>query len=166
MESFRRLWEQEVAEAEEQLTVETINVATGLLLPVWNKLPEDDVRVWRIDAGEGHSILGRIIRPAGIEKLEREFGLKSRRSLSPAEMIEGARAGGDGVSLPGWGEARLILVFVNGSRRLEIRNYRADDRDQIKAAGAFSEVIAYRTRLFLPTHKARDIVEALVAMRA
>ncbi|WP_177204132.1 hypothetical protein [Sphingobium sp. AP50] len=47
-----------------------------------------------------------------------------------------------------------------------VRNYRADDRDQIKAAGAFSEAIQYRTRLFLPTHKARGKVEALVAMRA
>ncbi|MFC3443863.1 strawberry notch C-terminal domain-containing protein [Sphingobium rhizovicinum] len=164
-DNFQTLWEREVAETESQLSVETIHVATGLLLPVWNKLPEDDVRVWRIDGGDGASILGRIIRPAAIEKLEREFGLGSTVVLSPVEILEGARSG-DGIAVPGWGETRLISVFVNGTRRLEIRNFRIEDRDQLKAAGAFSEVIQYRTRLFLPSNRARDILEALIDLRA
>ena len=69
-ETFKTVWDEEVAAAEGRLDVETIWVAMGLLLPVWNRLPQDDVRVWRIDNGAGTSILGRIIRPGAVEKLQ------------------------------------------------------------------------------------------------
>src|SRR3546814_11272423 len=78
-----------------------------LLLPVWNKLPQDDVRVWRIDDAAGTSILGRIVMPAALEKLETAFGLESSIKLTPAELIEAAR-GGDGTLLPGLHGARLV----------------------------------------------------------
>src|SRR3546814_1085155 len=78
-----------------------------LLLPVWNKLPQDDVRVWRIDDAAGTSILGRIVMPAALEKLETAFGLESSIKLTPAELIEAAR-GGDGTLIPGLHGARLV----------------------------------------------------------
>lgn len=164
-ESFQAFWEQEVAEAERHLEIDTISVATGLLLPVWHKLPQDDVRVWRIDDGKSLAILGRIIRPSAIQKLEHQFGLDGHVALSPDEILDGTRDG-DGVTIPGWGDARLLSVSVNGSRRLEIRNFLPDDRDRLKAAGAFSEVVQYRTRLFLPPNSARDILALLIAERA
>src|SRR5690606_28690884 len=80
---FRTFWEAEVSEALDKVDIETISVATGLLLPVWNKLPQDDVRVWRIDDAAGTSILGRIVMPAAIEKLEAAFGLASSIVLTP-----------------------------------------------------------------------------------
>src|SRR3546814_3506098 len=48
-DEFQKLWETEAVEAEAKVDIETVNVATGLLLPVWHRLPQDDVRVWRID---------------------------------------------------------------------------------------------------------------------
>ncbi len=163
-DTFQLLWEQEAAEAGKNLLVETITLATGLLLPVWNKLPEDDVRVWRIDDGAGSSILGRIIHPAAIERLEREFGLDGGIALGPEEIIAGARAG-SGVQIPGLGTARLARVHVNDSPRLEIRDYRPEDRTWLKACGAFSEVVAFKTRLFLPPERARDMLERIIAER-
>ena len=67
-------------------------MATGLLLPVWNRLPEDDLRVWRVSDAQGNSILGRIISPSGVEKVTRSFGVDMAIALSPTEMIVGARA--------------------------------------------------------------------------
>src|SRR3546814_7545150 len=55
-DSFKAFWDVEVSEALEKVDIHTISVATGLLLPVWNKLPQDDVRVWRIDDAAGTSI--------------------------------------------------------------------------------------------------------------
>src|SRR3546814_17572705 len=60
-DEFQKLWETEAVEAEAKVDIETVNVATGLLLPVWHRLPQDDVRVWRIDDGKGISIIGRLI---------------------------------------------------------------------------------------------------------
>jgi hypothetical protein len=38
--------------------------------------------------------------------------------------------------------------LVNGSRRLEIRDYPPERRNWLKSCGAFSEVLAFKTRLF------------------
>jgi hypothetical protein len=141
-DSFRVFWEAEVAEALEKVDIETISVATGLLLPVWNKLPQDDVRVWRINDAAGTSILGRIVMPGAIEKLESAFGLVSSIVLTPDELIDAARHG-DGALIPGLHGARLVTSVVNDSRRFEIRDFRPQDREWLKARGVFSEVIRY-----------------------
>ncbi|MGB3928369.1 MAG: strawberry notch family protein [Sphingobium sp.] len=162
-EDFQRLWEAEAIEAENKVDIETVNVATGLLLPVWHKLPQDDVRVWRIDDGDGMSILGRLIPPAAVAELELAFGLDGTIELSAADLCSAAQKG-SGIPIPGLGGATLVVALVNGTRRLEIRNYRPDDRERLKARGAFSEVIAYKTRLFIPADRSHEVVEAILAM--
>lgn len=159
-ESFQSFWEAEVEEASAKVDIETISVATGLLLPVWHKLPEDDVRVWRIDDAGGTSILGRIVMPAAVEKLQADFGLTTRIELTADELIEAARHG-DGALVRGLDNVRLISTFVNGSRRLELRDFAPSKLAELKARGCFTEVIAYKTRLFLPTDRAAEILRAL-----
>ena len=159
-EHFHELWDAEVAAASAALDVETISLATGLLLPVWHKLPADDVRVWRIADGAGEALLGRIVMPAAVEKLEAEFGLAASVRLTPAELIAAARSD-EGVPVPGLGGARLISVFVNNSRRLELRSSQPQDREWLKARGCFTEVIAYTTRIFVPIDRAEAALAAI-----
>src|SRR3546814_6206731 len=45
-------WSTEVDELRDQTRVETIYLVTGLLLPVWGKLPGDHVQVWRLTTEE------------------------------------------------------------------------------------------------------------------
>jgi len=162
-EEFQSLWEAEATEAETKVDVETVSVATGLLLPVWHRLPQDDVRVWRIDDGEGMSILGRLIPPAAMTELEAAFGLDGSVELTAAELCVAAQKGA-GIAIPRLGGAILAMALVNGTRRLEIRNYRSEDRERLKARGVFSEVIAYKTRLFIPADRSHEIVEAILGM--
>jgi len=159
-DSFEAHWVAQLEEALSKVDVETISVATGLLLPVWHKLPEDDVRVWRIDDPTGMSILGRIVMRGAVEKLQSEFGLDQAIRLTPDEIIGAAREG-EGVLIPGLDGARLISAFVNGSRRLEIRNFPGARLAELKALGCFTEVIAYRTRLFVPYCTATVVLEAI-----
>jgi hypothetical protein len=163
-DSFQTFWEAEMKEAAVKVDIQIITVATGLLLPVWHKLPEDDVRVWRIDDAAGISILGRIVMPAAVEKLAAEFGLKGAIRLTPDELIDAARHG-DGALIPGLGGACLAGAFVNGSRRFEIRDFKPQDREWLKARGAFSEVIRYKTRLFLPIDRANSLLDIIIAER-
>ena len=72
-EACARSWAMECDEAASRIEIETINIATGLLLPVWNKLPDDDLRVWRIADAAGAAILGRIVSPSGLEKIAKAF---------------------------------------------------------------------------------------------
>jgi hypothetical protein len=161
-EAFRKLWDGEVEAASTALDVETISVATGLLLPVWHKLPADDVRVWRIADGDGETVLGRIVMPAAVEKLEGEFGLAASVRLTPAELIAAARSDG-GVPVPGLDGTRLVSVFVNNSRRLELRSAQPRDREWLKARGCFTEVISYVTRIFVPVDRAEEVLTAISA---
>ncbi|WP_294131739.1 strawberry notch family protein [Sphingobium sp.] len=161
-EDFRKNWEAEIVQASSTLDVETISVATGLLLPVWHKLPADDVRVWRIADGTGEALLGRIVMPAAVEKLQAEFGLAASVRLTPAELIAAARSD-DGVPVPGLEGVRLVSVFVNNSRRLELRSAQPQDREWLKARGCFTEVIAYTTRIFVPIDRAEGVLSAVLA---
>ena len=123
------------------------------------------MRVWRVSDRQGNSVLGRIISPIGIEKLSRSFGVEMAIRLSPAEMIFGAR-GAEGVLIPGLGSARLISVHVNDTRRLEIRDFPAARRDWLKSIGCFTDIIAYKTRLFIPADRAPGILEQIICTGA
>jgi hypothetical protein len=160
-EDCRRHWDAEVEDASKHIDVQTITIATGLLLPVWDKLPDDDVRVWRIADGAGNSVLGRIVSPAGFEKVAQAFGITMSIALSPAELIAAARVD-DGVALPALGQARLKRSRVNGEGRLEIRDFPPERREWLKALGCFTEIIAYKTRLFVPLDRAEAILARIL----
>ncbi|MFA6115454.1 MAG: strawberry notch family protein [Sphingomonas sp.] len=165
MAGFRTAWEAECADIATRIDVETINIATGLLLPVWNRLPDDDVRVWRISDAQGNSMLGRIVSPAGFEKLAQAFGITMAIALSPAEIVAAAR-GSDGIAIPELPGARLQRSYVNDEARLEIKSFPPDKREWLKSLGCFTEIINYKTRLFVPTNRAEDILEAISANAA
>ncbi|WP_380871883.1 methylase [Sphingomonas sp. DBB INV C78] len=163
--SFREAWGVECADIATRIDIETINIATGLLLPVWNRLPDDDVRVWRISDAQGNSLLGRIVSPAGFEKLAQSFGVTMAIALSSAEMVAAARAR-DGVAIPALPGARLQRSYVNDEARLEIKDFPPAQRERLKALGCFTEIISYKTRLFVPTNRAEDILSAIAAHSA
>ena len=52
---------------------------------------------------------------------------------------------------------------MNGARRIEIVGAEAARIPELKAMGCFTEIIAYKTRVFVPTDKADTIIAALTA---
>lgn len=155
--AFRAAWEAEAKEIAERVDIEPINIATGLLLPVWNRLPDDDVRVWRITDAQGQSVLGRMISPAGFTKVAAAFGIDMTIALSPAELVAGARAAG-GVVIPSLPGARLERSYVNDEARLEIKAFPPPKLALLKSLGCFTEIINYKTRLFVPTNRAVEVL--------
>ena len=158
--ALRDAWDAEVREIEASLDVETINIATGLLLPVWDRLPDDDVRVWRICDKLGNSLLGRMISPAGVEKVAAAFGVAMSASLSSEDLIAAA-SGEGGIALPWMPGARLKRVTVNDKQRLEIKGYPGTRLAQLKSLGCFTEIIAYKTRVFVPMESGAAVLRVL-----
>ena len=61
--TFVAAWNAEVAEVPE-FTDSTLHVVSGLLLPVWKRLPQDETRVYRLQTDDGERIIGRRVSPA------------------------------------------------------------------------------------------------------
>src|SRR3546814_16912779 len=85
---FRRLWQAEVDDAAKNHKRERLHLATGLLLPVWDKLPSDYVRVSRISARDGRSLLGREVPLHCVPELCQVLGLEDEHAFSAEQIVD------------------------------------------------------------------------------
>jgi hypothetical protein len=164
-DEFRRLWQAEADEAASSLKRERLHLATGLLLPVWDKLPSDHVRVSRICAGDGRSLLGREIPLHCVPELCRALGLEVGHNLSADETMQAVLTAGRSIQLAGPEQITLKRSLVNGSQRLELTGWSAARLDWYKAHGCFTEIIRYQTRLFVPRAEGVAIISRLESKR-
>jgi hypothetical protein len=160
-QEFRPDWTQEVEEAASSLKRERLHLATGLLLPVWDKLPSDWVRVSRISAKDGGSLLGREVPVQAVQELCRALGLEHQNTLSSDEIAQAVLTGGRPMEVGGRESLRLKRSMVGGTQRLELAGWSAARLDWYKAQGCFTEIIRYQTRLFLPLGGAASILSRL-----
>jgi hypothetical protein len=158
---FERLWQAEVDEATSSCKRERLHLATGLLLPVWDKLPSDYVRVSRIAAKDGSSLLGREVPVHSVPDLCRTLGLEEASVLSAEDIVQAVVRSGRPMEVRGREALTLKRSLVNGAQRLELAGWSAARLDWYKAQGCFTEIIRYQTRLFVPTDQANAILARL-----
>ena len=156
-----KLWNAEAEEARDTLEHDTLFIATGLLLPVWRKIPSKMLSVVRIAAADGRSILGRVVDAGDLVALCEGLGLEAPK-LTPNAMIESARSGAR-IPVNGPDQLTLKTSRVAGAQRLEIIGAHAARLGWYKSRGCFTEIIAYKTRLFMPDTEAATILEAICA---
>ena len=140
---------------------ERLYLATGLLLPVWDKLPAEHVRVSRIASSDGRSLLGREVPVAFVPDLCRELGIGDVQQLDPDQLVDAVLGSGKPMEIAGIERLTLKRSLVNGSQRLELAGWSAARLDWYKAQGCFTGIIRYKTRLFVPRESATDIVDAI-----
>jgi hypothetical protein len=159
--AFAEAWSAEVREAEASLRRDTIHLAAGLLLPVWDKLPDDHVQVIRIAADDGRTLLGRGIPAACLGELGDRLGLEMEIALPVGELAASVLR--TGKPLPFRGPEPLIVkrALVNGSQRIELGGFSAARLAWYKAQGCFTEIIRYQTRLFVPADRAAEVLARL-----
>ncbi|MGA9602404.1 MAG: strawberry notch family protein, partial [Methylocystis sp.] len=158
---FRRAWEAEVASLPE-LTESTFHIVTGLLLPVWNRLPDEAARVYRLQTIEGERVIGRLVSPASAAVLVEATGTGAP-ALAPTAAIAAVMQDGAGLVL----SEGLVLKrsLVMNRPRLELVGFGDTVVDRLKAQGLVSEIIAWKLRLFVPLgHEAAKNVEKLFAL--
>ena len=86
---FARAWETEIA-ALPEFTDSTLHIVTGLLLPIWKRLPNDSMRVYRLQTDDGERIIGRLVSPSWVAQAAEsdaptlEPGRRLRRRCSTA----------------------------------------------------------------------------------
>jgi hypothetical protein len=161
IEAFRKAWSAEVEEARTSCKRERLYLATGLLLPVWDKLPADFVRVSRISASDGRSLLGREVPVPCVPELCRVLGLEREQTLSAEDIVQTVLATGRAMEITAREQLLVKRSLVNGVQRLELTGWSVARLDWYKAQGCFTEIIRYQTRLFVPTDQANTILANL-----
>ena len=163
VEAFREAWTAEVDEARSSHKRERLYLATGLLLPVWDKLPSDFVRVSRISAADGRSLLGREVPLHCVPELCRALGLEREQTLSADDIVQTVLATGRAMEFAGREQLMVKRSLVNGSQRIELTGWSVARLDWYKAQGCFSEIIRYQTRLFVPIEGAASVIARLAS---
>lgn len=146
-DAFAAAWKAELDDLPETITTE-FHVVTGLLLPIWSRLPQEATRVYRLEAN-GERIIGRVVRPEEYGAMSRQFGL-ARPTVSVADAWGLVLSSGGEIQLADGVSVRRSLVA--GVQRVEVQNYPHSALAQLKALGLTTEIIAYKTRLFIPAN--------------
>jgi hypothetical protein len=148
VEDFAPAWEAECARVPE-FSESSFHIITGLLLPIWDRLPVADMRVYRFETDDGERVIGRLITPEALAPLYPALGVDSSPGLSHDEAWSAVIDRGAALDLAGGLQIRRSLVM--NAHRVELTGYPDGAVPQFKALGLTSEIIAWRLRLFLPT---------------
>jgi hypothetical protein len=143
-EQFAALWNAECAKVPEFADSE-FHIITGLLLPIWDRLPSQNMRVYRFETDDGERVIGRLVTPEALGTLGAEAP-----SLSPADAWAAVLDRGAVIELAGALELRRSLVM--GAQRIELTSFSDHAVGQLRAFGLVSEIIAWRLRLFVPVN--------------
>jgi predicted RNA methylase len=151
--AFTEAWKRELVEIP-AFTDSDLHVVTGLLLPIWKRLPDDSMRVYRLQTDAGERVIGRLVSPAWVAQAVSGDGV----SIAPADAWTAVLDGRtilelqDGLSLR---RARVMGLF-----RVELCGFTDGMVDRLKAMGLISEIIAWKLRLFVPTGAAGPAILA------
>jgi hypothetical protein len=157
LERFQSLWQAEVSQAPEY-TTKTFYLIAGLLLPIWNRLDSDNLRVWSLTADSGERLLGRLVEAESIQAVYQQFAIDAQVQLNPSEIVTAVLERRAVLPLNRWW---LRSSRVMGQRRLELTHFQPGEVDWLKAAGCFSELISWQLRLFIPLNQAAAVIAKL-----
>ena len=151
-DEFAALWEAECA-AVPEFSESAFHIITGLLLPVWDRLPAENMRVYRFETDDGERVIGRLVTPEALAVFYQALGADGAPVLSPDEAWSAVLDRGATLDLAGGLQIRRSLVMQ--AHRVELTGYTDGAVPQLKALGLTSEIIAWRLRLFVPTAEDR-----------
>ena len=146
-EEFSLLWEAECARIPE-FSESAFHVVTGLLLPVWDRLPSANMRVYRFETDEGERVIGRLVTPEELDRFYHSLGVNGAPALSPADAWGAVIDRGAVLDLAADFEVRRAVVM--GAHRVELTGFSDGAVPHLKALGLVSEIINWRLRLFIP----------------
>jgi predicted RNA methylase len=141
---FAEAWRRELAEIS-TFTDSDLHIVTGLLLPIWKRLPDESMRVYRLQTDTGERVIGRLVSPAWVAQAVSAEGV----SIAPADAWSAVLDGRsvlklqDGLSLR---RAKVMGLF-----RVELYGFTEGMVDRLKAMGLICEIITWKLRLFVPT---------------
>lgn len=143
-DAFTAAWERELAETP-AFTDSDLHIVTGLLLPIWKRLPDESMRVYRLQTDAGERVIGRLVSPAWVAQAVTAESV----SITPADAWSAVLGGRTILELQDGFSLRRAKVM--GLFRVEVCGFTEGMVDRLKAMGLVSEIITWKLRLFVPT---------------
>jgi predicted RNA methylase len=142
--AFTVAWNAELAELPE-FEDRTIHIVTGLLLPIWKRLPDESTRVYRLQTDDGERIIGRRVSPVWAANATTTDAI----SLTVDDAFTALMDGRTILDLTEGLQLRRVRVM--GANRIELSGFTETMRERLRAYGLFSEIISWKLRFFVPT---------------
>ena len=156
LDEWRSAWDEELASLPSHKE-STTWLVTGLLLPIWHLLPNNDVRIRRLTTNAGERLLGRVLSEGEAILFRQTLGLGAA-NLSAEEVKTAILELGSTFPLVnGWRLARRRLMNLD---RIEIEGPVHTDTQALKTLGCHTEIVSYRLRVFVPV----DDIDTLAAV--
>jgi hypothetical protein len=143
-ETFARAWEAELTEIP-TFTDSELHIVTGLLLPIWRRLPQEHCRVYRLQTDGSERVIGRLVSPSWVAQAD----ASDAPTVAPADAWSAVLDGRTVLHLEDGLELRRVKAM--GEFRVELSGFTDGMVDRLKAMGLVSEIIAWKLRLFVPT---------------
>jgi hypothetical protein len=147
-EVFAALWQEEYDSAPKtKITPE--HVITGAILPIWDRLSSDRIKVVRAQTDEGERMIGLWVSPAEIDAVLQKLGADVKNNYTPIQIKKLIVDEGKTVTLAnGW---RLEMKKVSDQKRIEITMVDIYSwKQQFLDNNIILERIQYDTRAFIP----------------
>lgn len=158
VDAFVAGWSKEV-DTLPKFTTDYLHLVTGILLPIWKILPQQNSRVFRLQTSDGQKILGRVVNAHDIQTVREQLGLRNQ-VLSPEELVKLVLNERYTQQLPGGVTLRRSLIA--GEPRIELVNA-ISLAERLLAVGCFTEIINWQKRVFIPvSDKAPAILAAVI----
>ncbi|ESX86594.1 MULTISPECIES: strawberry notch family protein [unclassified Mesorhizobium] len=142
-EAFISAWTAEIAGVPE-FSDSVLHMVTGLLLPIWKRLPNESTRVCRLQTDEGERLIGRRVSPAWAAKASATNVVL----LSPEQAFAVLMDGRTILDLAE--DLQLRRSRVMGAWRIELSGFTDAMRERLTAYGLFHEIISWKLRMFVP----------------
>ncbi|WP_323718361.1 strawberry notch family protein [Paracoccus aminovorans] len=143
-DAFTSAWNAEVVDVPE-FSDATLHMVTGLLLPIWKRLPNDSTRVYRLQTDAGERIIGRRVSPAWVAHAT----VTGIASVTPDDAFAALMEGRTVFDLAEGLQLRRVRVM--GVNRIELSGFTDTMRERLTTYGLFHEIISWKLRMFVPT---------------
>ena len=153
----KKAWDEQLKNAPKWNDVET-NLLVGTLLPIWDRLPVSDVRLYRAQTDTGERFLGRWIHPDNVDPLMRRLGVK-QKPITADNALEAIGKRRTITLANGW---QVKQSRVANDTRIEILGPTSAHFKELEDIGVFREMIQWKTRFFIPTDNANEVFAKLV----
>ena len=135
----------------------SLHIVTGLLLPIWKRLPAESVRVFRLQTDDRLNVIGRLVPPSWVESLKPTALSSMTHDAAWDELLT------NNANITLQDGLRLRRAKIMGQFRIELTDFSQGMIPRLKTLGLFSELIDWRLRLFVPTTDAgRSILLSLI----